>query len=175
MMSKINAKKKKAVTVYLTSLKEKKLGILEFFSTEGKLVQSFQHAYDQNHNVAAKYPVLMAHCFNSSLLIHLTQILKLCLGSPTQNLHGKLTQKRPPASINSFYMFLSKLHHSWKMSHWWQALILTGMPWERRFTRRWGGQRTVHVALSKALVDTPVFSITVNKELIRTDSTPLAI
>lgn len=57
-------KKKKAVTVYLTSLKKKKtntkLGILEFFSIERKLVQSFQHAYDQNHNVAAKYPVLVA-------------------------------------------------------------------------------------------------------------------
>lgn len=46
---------------YKEELKKKnKVGILEFFSTERKLVQFFQHAYDQNHNVAAKYPVLIA-------------------------------------------------------------------------------------------------------------------
>lgn len=151
------------------------MDILGFFSTERKLVQCFQHAYDQTHNVAAKYPVLSAHCFNSSLLIHLTQILKLCSGSPTQNLHGLLTQKRPPASINSFYIFLSKPHHSRKMRHLWQALILAGTPRERWCTHRQGGQRTVHGELSKALVDPPGFNTTVNKEVIRTDSTPLAI
>lgn len=97
------------------------------------------------------------------------------MGSPTQNLHGQLTQKRPPASINSFYIFLSKPHHSWKMSHLWQALILVGTLREREFTHRRGGQRTVDVALSKAPVDTPAFNSTVNKEVIRTASTPLAI
>lgn len=61
------------------------------------------------------------------------------------------------------------------MSHLWQFLILTGTPQERQCPHRQGGQRAVPVALSKALMDAPVFDITVNKEVIRMDSTPLAI
>lgn len=61
------------------------------------------------------------------------------------------------------------------MSHLWQVLILTGTPQERQCPHRQGGQRVVPAAHSKDLVDAPVFNITVNKEVMWMDSTPLAI
>lgn len=138
-MSKINAthtqkrKEKHTVTEYLTSSKQT-LDVLGFFLGMRGIGTVLPICLWSNPQCGSQ--ISSAHCCNSSLLIHLTQTLKLCLGSPTQNLHRQLTQKSSPVSINSFYIFLSKPHHSWKMSHKWQALILTKTPWEGWFTYR---------------------------------------
>lgn len=82
------------------------------FTKERKFVQSFQCAYDQNRVVAAKYPVLVAHCFNSSLLIHLTQILEVMFGKP----HSKFTWPTDSETSPCFHLlFLYLPWEAWSL------------------------------------------------------------
>lgn len=175
-MSKINVKKKGSYSLsHKFSKNHHNWGILGFFSTERKLVQSFHHAYDQNHNVAAKYPVLIAHCFNSSLLIHLTQILKLCLGSPTQNLHGQLTQKCPPASINSFLYLPFKASSVMENKPLVAGSDFDGNATGKAIHTQAGWARDCSCSTFQSSCGYSCIQYHSKQEVIRTDSTPLAI